>query len=217
MGDELLSGDEIARLGLDDWRAMYGALEARFATRDFATGLRLVAAIGEAAEAAQHHPDVELRSAHVDVLLTSHDAGGKTVRDVELARRISELAAALGVEAEPVAVQRLELALDTWDADEIRPFWAAVLDADDTGGHEVVDPRGRIPTIWFQQSEPHDEPHQRWHLDVRVPPETVDTRIARAVEAGGTLVSDAHAPQFWVLADPQGNMICLCTHVTRAD
>jgi 4a-hydroxytetrahydrobiopterin dehydratase len=217
MTDELLSGDQIAQMGLDDWRSMYGALEARFATGDFATGLRLVAAIGDAAEAAGHHPDVELRYAHVDVLLTSHDAGGKTARDVELARRISEIAADLGVAAEPADVQRIELALDTADVDEIRPFWAAVLDARESGDDEVVDPRGRIPTIWFQRSDPHAEPRQRWHLDVRVPREVVEQRIAAALEAGGTLVTDEHAPRFWVLADPQGNKICLCTHVTRAD
>ncbi len=217
MTDELLSGDQIAQMGLDDWRSMYGALEVRFATGDFATGLRLVAAIGEAAEAAGHHPDVELRYTHVDVLLTSHDAGGKTARDVELARRISEIAAGLGVTAEPADVQRIELALDTSDVGEIRPFWAAVLDAHDTGGDEVVDPRGRIPTIWFQASDVHAEPRQRWHLDVRVPREVVDQRIDAALAAGGTLVSDEHAPRFWVLADPQGNRICLCTHVTRSD
>lgn len=217
MADDVLSGDQIAQMGLDDWRAVYGALEARFATADFSTGLRLVAAIGEAAEAAGHHPDVELRPAHVDVLLTSHDAGGKTLRDVDLARRISDLAADLGVAATPTLVQRPELALDTWDVEAIRPFWAAVLQAEVRGDHEVVDPAGRIPTIWFQQCEPHDEPHQRWHLDVRVPPDVVHERIAAAVAAGGVVVSDAAAPRFWVLADAQGNKICLCTHVTRHD
>jgi 4a-hydroxytetrahydrobiopterin dehydratase len=217
MSEELLSGDDIATLGLDDWRSMYGALEARFVTGDFATGLRLVAAIGEAAGAAGHHPDVELRSAHVDVLLTSHDARGKTLRDVDIARAISVLATDLGIAADSSVVQRPELALDTWDVDEIRPFWAAVLAGEARGDHEIVDPSGRIPTIWFQRSEPHAEPHQRWHLDVRVPPEVVDDRIAAAVAAGGTLVSDDRAPAFWVLADAQGNKVCLCTHVTRDD
>ena len=98
MTDELLSGDQIARLGLDDWRSMYGALEARFATGDFAAGLRLVGAIGEAAEAAGHHPDVELRSTHVDVLLTTHDAGGVTELDIRMARFIDEAANTLGEE-----------------------------------------------------------------------------------------------------------------------
>lgn len=217
MADDLLSGDDIAQLGLDDWRSMYGALEARFVTGDFVTGLRLVAAIGAVAEAAGHHPEIELRSEYVNVLLTSHDAGGKTLRDVDLARRITAAAADLGVASEPALVQRPELALDTWDVDEIRPFWAAVLQAEARGDDEVVDPLHRTPTIWFQRCEPHDEPHQRWHLDLRVPPDVVHDRIEAAVAAGGTLVSDAEAPRFWVLADPQGNKICLCTHVTRSD
>jgi 4a-hydroxytetrahydrobiopterin dehydratase len=51
----------------------------------------------------------------------------------------------------------------------------------------------------------------RFHLDVRVPPDVVDDRIAAALAAGGTLVSDEHAPRFWVLADPQGNRACLTT------
>ena len=217
MADDLLSGDDIAQMGLADWRSMYGTLEARFVTGDFATGLRLVAAIGAVAEAAGHHPEVELRAEHVAVVLSSHDAGGKTLRDVDLARGISAAAAELGIEADPTLVQRPELALDTWDVDEIRPFWAAVLQAEARGDDEVVDPLRRTPTIWFQRCEPHDEPHQRWHLDLRVPPEVVRDRIAAAVAAGGTLVSDVEAPRFWVLADSQGNKICLCTHVTRPD
>lgn len=215
MTDDVLSGDQIAQMGIDDWRSVYGAIEARFATGDFATGLRLVAAIGAAAEAAGHHPEIELRSTHVDVLLTSHDVGGKTIRDVDLARRISAVAAELAEVAEPALVQRLELALDTHDPDEIMPFWAAVLQAD-IRDDDVIDPRGRIPGIWFQRCEPHDEPRQRWHLDLRVPPEEVAGRIDAAVEAGGVVVSDAEAPRFWVLADAQGNKICLCTHVTRS-
>ena len=217
MADDLLSGDDIAQMGLADWRSMYGTLEARFVTGDFATGLRLVAAIGAVAEAAGHHPEVELRGEHVAVVLTSREASGKTLRDVDLARGISAAAAELGIEADPTLVQRPELALDTWDVDEIRPFWAAVLQAEARGDDEVVDPLHRTPTIWFQRCEPHDEPHQRWHLDLRVPPEVVHDRIEAALAAGGTLVSDVEAPRFWVLADSQGNKICLCTHVTRPD
>ncbi|MGJ9422831.1 VOC family protein [Aeromicrobium sp. CF3.5] len=215
MADELLSGDQIDRLGLDDWRPMYDAIEARFATGDFVTGLKLVNAIGEAAEVANHHPDIELRYGHVDVLLRSHDVGGKTQRDADLARRISELAADLGVSADPSAVQRLEIALDTWDVDEVRPFWAAVLAMEEFGDDEVTDPSHRVPTIWFQRCEPHEHPHQRFHLDLRVPPEQVESRVAAALAAGGTLVSEDQAPRFWVLADPHGNQVCLCTHVTR--
>jgi 4a-hydroxytetrahydrobiopterin dehydratase len=216
MTEELLSGDQVEAMGVDDWRSMYGALEAWFATGDFATGLRLVDAIGTAAQEAGHHPDVTLTAGAVHVLLTSHDAGGKTRRDVDLARRISGIAADLGVRATPARVQRLEVALDTWDVPAMQRFWSAAMGVEPVdGADEVRDPTGVNPTLWFQETDEHPEPRQRFHLDLRVPPEEVEARLAAALAAGGTLVSDADAPRFWVVADPQGNKVCLCTHRTR--
>lgn len=221
MTDELLSGDRIETMGVDDWRSMYGALEAWFATGDFATGVRFVDAIGAVAEGAGHHPEATLTAEAVHVLLTSRDVGGKTRRDVELARRISAAAAGLGIRATPDRVQRIELALDTWDVPAMQRFWSAVLGVEPAGDREggvadeVRDPTGVNPTLWFQEAEEHAEPRQRFHLDLRVPPEEVEPRLAAALAAGGTLVSDAEAPRFWVVADPQGNKICLCTHRTR--
>lgn len=83
---------------LDGWRRDSDALRARFATGDFVTGVRLIQRIAEEAERANHHPDVDLRYPHVDILLTSHDVGGVTARDVRLARAISALALAEGIE-----------------------------------------------------------------------------------------------------------------------
>ena len=216
-GTELLSGDEIATMGIDDWRSMYGAIEARFRTKNFTTGLEFVNAIGTAAEAVDHHPDIDLRYSLVNVAISSHDVGGKTQRDVDLARQISVLASERGLRADPSSISRLELALDTWDIDAVRPFWAAVLGVPDPGeGDEVRDPEGPHPTIWFQETDEHPEPRQRFHLDIRVPPEVARSRIEAGLAAGGTFVSDEEAPRFTVLADPQGNKICICTHVTRS-
>ena len=216
MSDELLSGDEIrAMAGLEDWRAMYGALEGRYRTGNFTTGLTFVNRVGAAAEEANHHPDLQLSYSYVHVLLSSHDVGGKTMRDVDLARRISGIASELGLTAEPGAVQRLELGLNTWAIDEVKPFWQSVLDMTDSGADELSDAEGDNPTIWFQEATPATE--QRWHLDLRLPPEVAEERIAAALAAGGTIVSDAEAPRFTVLADPQGNKVCICTHVTRSD
>jgi len=218
MGRELLTGDQVAQAeGLGDWRPILGALEARFSTGDFATGVRFVDAIGEAAEEANHHPDITLTYPWVHVLLTSHDVGGKTQRDVDLARRISAIAADLGITADPSGLQRVELGLDAADISAVRRFWAAVLQMKEVGEDDLVDPNGVDPTIWFQQADPHDEPRQRFHLDLRLPPDQVESRIEAALAAGGTLVSDRYAPRFWVLADPEGNKVCLCTHVTRED
>jgi 4a-hydroxytetrahydrobiopterin dehydratase len=215
MADTTLTGQQVLDEGLTDWRLALGALHTRFATGDFAAGLALVQGIAAAAEEMNHHPDVDLRYPHVDVRLTSHDSGGVTGRDVELARRASALAADLGVRAEPGAVTALELALDTADAERIKPFWAAVLGYDATAADEVSDPAGTLPAVWFQGTDEHAEPRQRWHLDVWVPHDVAEGRVEAALAAGGALVSDAEAPSFWVLADADGNKACVCTWQDR--
>lgn len=209
-----LTGQQIAAEGLDGWAYLLGGLQTRLHTGDFATGLALVNAIGAAAEELGHHPDLTLRHTHVDVRLTSHDERGVTDRDVRLARAIT--AAAGSVRLDAAAVSRLELALDTPARDSVLPFWAAVLAVDPTVGadDEVRDPADALPVIWFQGSG-SEEPRQHWHPDVWVEPAQVQPRIDAALAAGGTLVSDAEAPSFWVLADPEGNKVCLCTWQER--
>jgi 4a-hydroxytetrahydrobiopterin dehydratase len=216
---ERLSGDQVVGLGLDDWRSIHETLRARFRTGDFATGLRLVASIGAAAQEAGHHPDLDLRESHLNILLMSRDVGAKTQRDVDLARRISALAEEAGAVAEPAGLAKVEIGLDTWDAEEIRPFWKAVLGLEDHPrfASDLSDPKGDLPTLWFQETDRHETPRQRFHLDVRVPPEVAPARIAAALAAGGTVVSDDRAPRFTVLADPQGNKVCVCTHIGRSD
>lgn len=199
--------------GLDDWRHLLNALHARYDPGSYAAGLALVAAIGAAAEELDHHPDLDLRWGHVNVKVTSHDSGGVTARDLRLAHRITEIAAAAGAVARPERVQRVEVALDTADWQRIRPFWKALLDGSDNPRlpDEVTDPDGALPTLWFQETDEHETPRQRFHLDVHVPRDVAEARITAALEAGGTLVSDADAPGFVVLADPDGNKACVCT------
>jgi 4a-hydroxytetrahydrobiopterin dehydratase len=215
-----LSGDQISEMDLRDWRSIHEALETRFHTGGFARGLELVTGIGEIAEQLNHHPDdLDLRYNHVNVRLMTRDVWAKTARDVELARRISGLAASIGVSADPSSVSRLEIGLDTWDADEIRPFWLAVLGLrrHPRFANDLIDADGDLATLWFQHCEPHAEPTQRYHLDLRVPPEIAGERIAAGLAAGGTLVSEAKKPRFVVLADPQGNKVCVCTQIGRSD
>lgn len=217
MSKETLTAAQIDELGLTDWRPLLSWLMTRFETGSFATGLELVDRIGALAEAADHHPDVTLTYPFVDVRLMSHDAGGRTQRDVDLARQISEVAAELGVSAAPASVTMVEYGLDTWDHRAVKPFWDAVLGLEPVEGapEEVFDPTGSVSTIWFQDTDEHETPRQRWHPDVWVPPEVVPDRVAAAVAAGGTVVDDSHE-QFTVLADPQGNRVCLCVMTGRS-
>ncbi len=213
-----LTGTQIADEGLDGWAYLLGGLQTRIRTRNFATGLSVINAIGAAAEEMNHHPDLDLRYTHVDVRLTSHDENGVTDRDIRLARAVISIAAGAGVRLESVNVSRLALALDTPAHESVLPFWAAALAMEHRSGpdigDEVRDSADVLPAIWFQASG-KEEPRQRWHPDVWVDPAQVQPRIDAALAAGGTLVSDAEAPSFWVLADPEGNRVCLCTWQPR--
>lgn len=205
---------ELAGEQLPDWRMLIDRLHASFDTGDFVTAVKLVDAIALAAERMGHHPDLDLAYGRLDVRLISHDVGGVTSRDVTLAQAISELARAAGATPHPERTSVLELGLDTADEAQIRPFWAALLGyetVDAWGELQLRDATGRRPSIWFQPTDAHDVPRQRWHLDLRIPPEVVADRIAAAIQAGGELVDDTAAPAFWVLADPQGNRACLTT------
>ncbi len=201
--------------GLADWRVLLQTLVAQFHTGSFPAAAALVSAITDAAEVAGHHPDLDVRyPGRVRVRLTTHATGGLTTRDVDLARTISRLAATAGAAAEPTVVSSLELAIDTMDAERIRPFWEAVLGYQQGPG-EVNDPMRFGPPIWFQQLDEPREQRNRIHFDVTVPHDEAERRVAAALAAGGTLVSDARAKAFWVLADADGNEACICTWQDR--
>jgi 4a-hydroxytetrahydrobiopterin dehydratase len=212
-----ISAAEIsAAEGLDDWRVVLRSIQAEFRAPSFPAAGRLVAAIADAAEAADHHPDLALAyPGRVRVTLTTHAVGGLSTHDVDLARHISQLAADAGATAEPTTAQLVELAIDTMDAEGIRPFWAAVLDYVEDADGNLVDRRGSGPPVWFQQMDERRTDRNRFHVDVSVPHDQAEQRLEAALSAGGTLVTDEHARSFWVLADAEGNEACICTWQDR--
>ena len=203
------------------WRVVLGGLAATFRTEHFARGAELVARVTVLAEAAGHHPDVDLRYSRVHLVLASHDAGGLTQRDVDLAAAISGVAVELGLEADQAAPQALELAIDALDIPAVLPFWRAVLGYVDEpvaatdALPALVDPAGRGPAVWFQQMDAPRPQRNRIHLDVSVPHDVAEARVAATIAAGGRLISDTRAPAFWVLADAEGNEACVCTWQAR--
>lgn len=218
----LSDADVTARVDPRHWRVLLGTLHATFATGTFANGLDLVRRVAAEAEEANHHPDVDLRYPSVHVALVSHDVGGLTERDVALAGRISAVADALGVNGVPGVSQALEVAIDALDIAAVLPFWRAVLGYEDEpppapdAPPALRDPVGRAPAVWFQQMDAPRPQRNRIHLDVTVPHDVAESRVRAAVDAGGRLVSDAAAPAFWVLADAEGNEVCICTWQGRA-
>jgi 4a-hydroxytetrahydrobiopterin dehydratase len=179
----------------------------------FADAVRLVDLVAEDADGMDHHPEIHLRLRTVTFTLTSNLERAVTQWDVELAHRILEAAASIGAQVLPPP-ERVEIALDCADADAVRPFWAAVLGYVEQptrdGGVELQDRSGRGPVLWFQRMDPPRTGRGRFHLDVYVPEDAAPARLQACLDAGGVLVSDGHAPRWWVLADPEGNEACLC-------
>jgi 4a-hydroxytetrahydrobiopterin dehydratase len=191
-----------------------GCLHATFGTSDFASALELVNRIGEVAESMNHHPDVRLGYGTVSLTLTSHDAGGVTIRDLDLAARVQQIADSHGATARPGQPTRYDIAIDCTDVDAVRPFWRVGLGYTEVVGDdgvELVDPNGLAPKVWFQNMEIARTDRNRIHLDVYVPSDDAEDRVAAVLEAGGMLLTDEHAPDWWVLADVEGNELCVCT------
>jgi 4a-hydroxytetrahydrobiopterin dehydratase len=87
----LLDSDEVTRQleGLPDWTHVGDEIVADFEFQDFGAAMVFVNRVAEQAEEANHHPDIDIRWNKVHLVLTSHDAGGLTQADIELAHRIS--------------------------------------------------------------------------------------------------------------------------------
>ena len=211
----LRHSDVTAAVDQRHWRVLLQSLRATFTTPDFTTAAAFVARIAAAADEANHHPDVVLRWGQVTVTTSSHDAGGLTQRDVDLAATVSALADELGLEGDVPRSEILEIAIDALDIPAVVPFWAAVMGYD-AGDGEVTDPAGIGPAIWFQQMDAPRPQRNRIHFDITVPHDQADARISAALAAGGHVVSDDQAPAFTVLADPEGNEVCVCTWQARA-
>jgi 4a-hydroxytetrahydrobiopterin dehydratase len=93
---ELLSMEDVntALAGLTGWSGDTDAISRTVEAPSFPAAIRLVVEVAEAAEDANHHPDIDIRWRRVTFTLSTHSAGGVTDLDVALARRIDELAEA---------------------------------------------------------------------------------------------------------------------------
>ena len=221
--EKLTNSEFDRRADLADWRILLGRIEAHFRAGSFANASAFVQQIAAAADAAIHHPDIDLRYPdHVYVVLTTHAAKGLTDQDIDLASTISAIAKAANYASLPLSTMRVEVAIDALHIDLVRPFWKAVLgyvdEAPTEAGGQVIallDPAGIGPGFWFQQMDEPRPQRSRIHIDVIVPHDIAEQRVAAALAAGGTLVTAQYARSFWLLADAEGNEACICTWLDR--
>ncbi|GAA3590678.1 VOC family protein [Kineosporia mesophila] len=188
-------------------------LRVRVRAPGFPQAVDLVSRVATSAQEMNHHPDIDVRFDKVTFTLSTHSSGGVTALDVELAQRIMLHADAVGARVLPPAA-RVELAIDTLDADAIRPFWRAGLGYVERRGDEGIElhnPDEVGPVVWFQPMVQPRPDRNRIHFDVYVAFDEAPQRVADVVDAGGRLVTDEFAPDWWVLADADGNELCVCT------
>jgi|SRR5690349_7853515 len=223
----VLSGTAVSEaVGGLGWRLVLGSLRASirlgpmWQVAEVAT--ELIRACGPGADDCLL---LDLRPGRLELILRPPDAAGLTARELAHARTIATTAAEMGLPLAADAdgrrtVQALEIAVDALSIAEVRPFWKAVLGYTDEPGaggprDPIVDPLAQGPAVWFQQLAGPRPQRNRLHLDVAVPHDEAPGRIRAALAAGGTLLSSAHAPSFWVLADAEGNEVCVTTWQNR--
>ena len=213
---ETVSAQTIASTeGLHDWRYLNGALHAVFRVGSFTAAASFAAEVAKIADDLDHHPEIDLRFPDsVHIVTFTHYTGRTTQADVHLAREVSARALQCGATSEPLNPQIIEFAIDTTDETRILPFWRAVLDYRDFHG-ALIDPRRVGPPLWFQHTDEPRTERNRFHIDVSVPHDEAERRIAAALAAGGRMVNSSHARKWWVLADADGNEACICTWQDR--
>jgi 4a-hydroxytetrahydrobiopterin dehydratase len=77
--------------GIPRWSERGGEIVRTFEFKDFSGSLKFINKVGELAEKAGHHPDIDIRYSKVRLALTTHDAGGLTVKDFDLASEIDQV------------------------------------------------------------------------------------------------------------------------------
>ncbi len=215
------ASDAVGDLG---WRYLLDALRTSVPVTSLVHAAEVTGIAVAACEAhADGHLRVDARADRVMLTLQSLDRATLTDRDTDLAHRITAALRGIGLRTDPDlaedaprSVQMLEIAIDALDIPAIRPFWKAVLGYAAEPGADgptdaLVDPAGQGPAVWFQQMDRPRPQRNRIHLDLCVPHDDATRRIQSALAAGGRLLSDDRAPAFWVLADAEGNEVCVDT------
>lgn len=194
--------------GLEDWVVLHGGPTAVFRTASLSDSAKLAVAIAQIPEIGSGVAQLNIVSNLLTVRLT-REVWKIESEHIAVARAISKVALNLGAVSEPQKVQEVQVAISAKaDAIDLN-FWRAVLDYDPMLEDSAVDPLGNSSTVWMQELDANKDLRHAMHLDVSVAKEHAESRVAAAIEAGGIVVDDSHAPAWWILADRSGNKVCI--------
>ena len=211
MSEDISGKDFLAAEGLEGWRIISDGACAFYPTPSFGASTKLVDGIGGIGGIDEHPPKLDVRHDGVTVRFLTKRAEGfrLTTTDLELAQAVSRVATERGLAADPAAIQSLIVIPGATDRSAIMPFWQAILGYQpriDSPDEDLVDPHERDAAFWFEEmDEPRADGKGAVHVAVFVPIEQAQARIDAAIAAGGRMVHDANAPEWWTLEDPAGN------------
>jgi 4a-hydroxytetrahydrobiopterin dehydratase len=194
--------------GVDDWVVLHGGATAVFRVPSLGEAADLAAAIAAVPGLGTTGALMTIAADRVTVRLTR---GVERIEPahLELARAVSAVARSRSVRADRGAAQEVQVAISAKPDDIDVGFWRAVLGYDALAEDNAVDPLGHGSTVWMQSLDPDKPLRHAMHVDVSVARELAEARVSAALAAGGTLVTDADAPEGWILADRAGNKVCI--------
>jgi 4a-hydroxytetrahydrobiopterin dehydratase len=127
--------------------------------------------------------------------------------DITLARRISEVAAGMGLKSDPSRLTMVNLAVAHDPGTPVREFWAAALGYEEIDG-DAMDRNRRNPSAAFHPFQTPRPGRGRLHIDVSVPADEAERRVEAALAAGGRLVEEhSRPPLWWTLTSPDNHGI----------
>ena len=202
---EFLAADD-----LTDWVVLHGGPTAVFKTKTFAEAANFFQALAQLPQLNGTNAQVNIVSERVTVRIT-REVWNIESAHIDLARSISKIADSLGIVADPSQVQEVQVAISAKPDSIDLNFWRAVLGYEAMLGDNAIDPLGNSSTIWMQELDENKSLRHAMHIDVSVPQKFAEARLKAAVNAGGIVIDDSHAPAYWILSDRSGNKVCIAS------
>jgi len=191
--------------GVADWRVTETGPQTVFTATSLAHAAGILPPLVAAAERLGVLPDVDVRPEAVIVRIPSRTSHGISPAAAEFAASVSAAAAELGLTPDPSRAQAIGIYVAQHSAADVRPFFLAALGYEELGETDAVDPLRCGPQLAFNPITGDAAARGRTHFDVFVAADQAQARVQAALAAGGRLVDDSHAPDWWSLASPDNH------------
>ena len=199
---------EFVAAGLDDWAVTHSGAVAAYVAASLPDAARLASAVAEVPGLDGSGALLTMGDRRLTVRLTRGVFQGES-HHIELARLVSAVARDHGAASDRAAIQSVQVAVSARPDEIDVDFWRAVLGYDPLAEDNGVDPLGHGSTVWLQELDPAKPLRHAMHIDVSVPRDQVEARLAAALAAGGRIVTVEDLEATWILADRAGNKVCL--------